>query len=190
MPPPCDPVTGACKPDLEIVRDGGDRAPRAAIGGQSEAVGVDTEDSVAEFTNSKGARRVIPSNRVCLYMPRFCWVSQQIGLGTVDHQTGPAGAVSTSGPDRLDHRVPSLATVAETRINGVRGRLRPGGIGLTQYAGRVVKLQILQGQELVQAPLQNLVERGADAVTDRQRPQSTVQQERLLVKTGASAYMN
>lgn len=183
-PPPCDPVTGACKPDLEIVRDGGDRAPRAAIGGQSEAVGVDTEDSVAEFTNSKGARRVIPSNRVCLYMPRFCWVSQQIGLGTVDHQTGPAGAVSTSGPDRLDHRVPSLATVAETRINGVRGRLRPGGIGLTQYAGRVVKLQILQGQELVQAPLQNLVERGADAVTDRQRPQSTVQQERLLVKTG------
>ncbi len=183
-PPQADPLHGPACPQHEIVRDGGDKYPRATIGAQAQAVGVDTEDSVAEFTGFKGRRRVIPSNRVCLYMPRFCWVTQQTAIGSVDHQTGPAGATMSLGINRIDLRQPSLATVSETRINGLRSRLRPGGLDLTQYAGRVVKLQVLQGQDLVQTPKANVADRGPDAVKDRQRPQATSAEDRLVTKVG------
>lgn len=180
-----DPLHGPACPQNEIVRDGGDKYPRATIGSQAQAVGVDTEDSVAEFTGSKGGRRVIPSNRVCLYMPRFCWVTQQTGIGGVDHQIGPAGATMSLGINRIDIRQPSLATVSETRINGIRSRTRAGGLDLTQFAGRVVKLQIIQGQDLVQTPKANVVDRGPDSVKDRLRPQATSAEERLVTKSGA-----
>lgn len=179
-----DPLHGPACAQQEVVRDGGDKYPRATIGAQAQAVGVDIEDSVAEFTASKGARRVIPSNRVCLYMPRFCWITQQTGLGKVDQQTGPAGTNMSLGINRIDLRQPSLATVSETRLNGIRSRSRPGGLDLTQYAGRVLKLQILQGQDLVQTPKASVVERGPDTVKDRVRPQSTIMEERLLTKSG------
>lgn len=183
--PPWDPVLGPPCPETEVVKDGGDRFPRTVISGQGQAVGVDPEDAVAEFTPSKGPRRVVPSNRVCIYTPRFCVLSQVAGLGQMDHQTYPAATNVSQGINGLNFKQPSLATVTETRINGLRSRQRPGGIGLTQYAGRVLKLQVLQAQDLVQTPKANVVERGIESVNDRMRPQSTVNEERLLTKTGA-----
>lgn len=169
-------------PRLEIVRDGGDRYPRAAMG--TQAVGIDTEDTVAEFTGSKGSRRIIPSNNITLYTPRFCWITQLSGIGRVDHQTGPAGTAMSTSTHRVGARQPSLATVSETRINGVRSRSRPGGLDLTQYAGRVVKLQLLMGQDLVQTPISNVVGTGPDSVNDRSRPQATIARESLITRSG------
>ncbi|MFM7541472.1 MAG: hypothetical protein ACKO9Z_17605 [Planctomycetota bacterium] len=183
--PSLDPVLGPPCPNTEVIKDGGDRFPRTVIGGQGEAVGIDPEDTVAEFTPSKGPRRVVPSNRVCIYTPRFCVLAQVAGLGQMDHQTYPAGTMVSQGINGLNFKQPSLATVTETRINGLRSRQRPGGIGLTQYAGRVLKLQVLQAQDLVQTPMANVVEKTIESVNDRKRPQSTVNEERLLIKTGA-----
>lgn len=58
----------------EYLCDGGDRGypvhyDRGAI------AGLHTEDTVAEFTDSHGKRRVLPTNKVCVYSPRFAAVT-------------------------------------------------------------------------------------------------------------------
>ena len=54
----------------EYVYDGGDRNAPAAMHG-SQRSGLDTEDTVAAFTDHTGTDRTAASNRVAVYAPRF-----------------------------------------------------------------------------------------------------------------------
>ena len=54
----------------EYLCDGGDRALPVHYDSSIRA-GLDTEDTVAEFTDHTGKNRVRPTNRVCVYAPRF-----------------------------------------------------------------------------------------------------------------------
>src|SRR5207237_1154642 len=73
VPPasPCffDPVLGPAPPDAECLRDGGDRGLPAGIGADGHVYGLDAEDTVAEYTDSRGQRRITCSNRVCICVP-------------------------------------------------------------------------------------------------------------------------
>jgi uncharacterized repeat protein (TIGR01451 family) len=66
-----DPIHGPRGPEEEVIRDGGDQGLRAGIGPDGRAANVGPEDTVAEYVDSTGTRRLVCSNRVCLYAPRF-----------------------------------------------------------------------------------------------------------------------
>jgi uncharacterized repeat protein (TIGR01451 family) len=61
-------------PHDEYLLDGGDREVQANIGPEGEVRGLELEDTVAIYDTRDGRTIIEPSNRVCLYSPRFAAV--------------------------------------------------------------------------------------------------------------------
>jgi len=68
---PFDPILGPRPPEEECMHDGGDIGLRAALDGQGKLLGLDPSDTVAEYVDNCGRKRLAISNRVCLCVPRF-----------------------------------------------------------------------------------------------------------------------
>jgi uncharacterized repeat protein (TIGR01451 family) len=117
----------------EYLLDGGDRDTRAAhhTAGLS---GLDTEDTIAEFTDHTGTLKMRASNRVAVYAPRFGTVRTVTGLAEDISINGAAGvgdalaannlltgnapqeSVQGSGPSELEGR---------NRVDGMIGSQPP-----------------------------------------------------------------
>ena len=86
-PPPARPSL----PRDEYLCDGGDRGVPAATGGNGHVGGVDPRDAVVGFDIGLGAGskpRVLPTNVVCVYAPRFAEVRVSTGTNqNIDIQT-------------------------------------------------------------------------------------------------------
>jgi uncharacterized repeat protein (TIGR01451 family) len=61
-------------PEEEFLFDGGDTAPGVVVRQDWRVDGLNLEDTVAHFDTLDGRTLVTPSNRVCLYAPRFASV--------------------------------------------------------------------------------------------------------------------
>ncbi|MEW4562387.1 DUF11 domain-containing protein [Bremerella sp. JC770] len=71
---------GPCWPEDEYLYDGGDQKIRAEIDGEFGVHGLDIEDTIGHYDTLDGKRIVTPSNRVCVYSPRFAAVRKVTGL--------------------------------------------------------------------------------------------------------------
>jgi uncharacterized repeat protein (TIGR01451 family) len=67
-------------PGDEWLCDGGDQEREVKVAGDFAVYGMDPEDTVAHFDTLDGRRLVQPSNKVCVYSPRFAAVRQVRGL--------------------------------------------------------------------------------------------------------------
>jgi uncharacterized repeat protein (TIGR01451 family) len=67
-------------PQDEYLCDGGDAVPHSAVGADWEIRGLNVEDTIGHFDTVDGRRIVAPSNRVCIYSPRFGSVRQVVSL--------------------------------------------------------------------------------------------------------------
>jgi uncharacterized repeat protein (TIGR01451 family) len=67
-------------PHDEYICDGDDKMPDVRIDPCYQAHGLDLEDTVAHFDDISGVTHVQPSNRVCIYAPRFASVRRVNGL--------------------------------------------------------------------------------------------------------------
>jgi uncharacterized repeat protein (TIGR01451 family) len=67
-------------PQDEYLCDGGDAVPHATVSADWEINGLNVEDTIAHFDTVDGRRLVSPSNRVCIYSPRFSSVRQVVSL--------------------------------------------------------------------------------------------------------------
>lgn len=72
----------------ECICDGGDRALGVAVKPDWQVLGLDTQDTVAHYDTLDGRTLVEPSNRVCVYAPRFGAVRSV--MRTVENQTADA----------------------------------------------------------------------------------------------------
>lgn len=61
-------------PHDEYLEDGGDRDVQVNLGSEGEIRGLELEDTVAIYNSPGGTTCIEPSNRVCLYSPRFAAV--------------------------------------------------------------------------------------------------------------------
>jgi uncharacterized repeat protein (TIGR01451 family) len=88
-------------PSDEHICDGGNVGPPVRVGANGELLGLQMEDTVARFSTLDGRTLVEPSNKVCLYSPRFAAVRQVVDV-EVDQQrnraTGLAEPVKPLGP--------------------------------------------------------------------------------------------
>jgi len=71
---------GPCWPEDEYLYDGGDRLIDARIDAEFGVHGLDTEDTIGHYDTLDGHRVVTPSNRVCVYSPRFAAVRKVAGV--------------------------------------------------------------------------------------------------------------
>ncbi len=116
----------APRPD-EFLCDGGDRMPPIHYD-RTFRHGLDTEDTVGEWTDQSGGRHVTPSNKVCVYSPRYGEV-RTFGLpveGTRVQRLVAANevqrGVGLNGESLLD------TEIQKTRLGGARVRTRASGL--------------------------------------------------------------
>ena len=92
-------------PKDEYICDGGDRNQPAKIEADWTVKGLHLEDTIAHFDTLDGQTLVSPSNRVCLYAPRFGSVRLVLG---VDGLEGKESLIR--------HETPLRAVVEEERL--------------------------------------------------------------------------
>ncbi len=97
-----DPVLGPRPFDEECFHDGGDRGPRAGIGPDGQLHGLDPEDTVGEYTDAVGRRRVVASNRICLCSPRFAVLRSNLPLGRYEAAVGVQDALGVRGQNLME----------------------------------------------------------------------------------------
>ncbi len=131
--PVCD---VACQPSPfhypdEYLCDGGDRALPVHYG-EDVRLGLDTEDTIAEYQVHTGEDERTQSNRVCVYAPRFA------ALRTVSlpHEEGTfvevAGVDHTGYGSQVQSRKGSLLGNRSTALGDVSMRARASGLASEQ----------------------------------------------------------
>ncbi|MEM6690264.1 MAG: DUF11 domain-containing protein [Planctomycetota bacterium] len=152
---PMMPVRPAVDPQ-EFICDGGDQPPLARVLRDDSIAGVQLEDTVVAYSIGDNRAEVQPSNRVCLYAPRFQSVRQVTGAAVNQRDVGPSGFAKPTGPGRFEvldggvllDRSQGLAHAEVTRGPDAFRRRERGVIGENV-------LQLEQAS-LVQAALANI----------------------------------
>ena len=124
--PPAPYCPAEVYPRDEYLCDGGDRLRPAGV----TLGGVDTEDAVVRYRASDGELEVLPTNRVCIYAPRFAEVRTFFGVvndtlyrGTADlMRTAAATAAAIDvAPGLAKQDVRPDAAAARSRVSGLIG---------------------------------------------------------------------
>ena len=76
----CDPYGRVIGPSDEYLCDGGDFHSPAGVRADWVVEGLEQEDAVAHYDTVDGRLIVVPSNRVCIYAPRFAAVRRVVNL--------------------------------------------------------------------------------------------------------------
>ncbi|MBT4863505.1 MAG: DUF11 domain-containing protein [Planctomycetaceae bacterium] len=111
----------------EYLLDGGDRALPIHFD-RFHRLGVDTEDTIAEYSDHLGNRHVKPTNRVAVYAPRFGAVRTVTGPGAGTAVELFALSSDTSGTAGLKNRRTPLNRTQRDAINRIDVRSRPSGV--------------------------------------------------------------
>ncbi len=111
----------------EYICDGGDRnAPAGYVAGQRS--GFDTEDTVAKYKDHTGDSRTSPSNRDCVYAPRFGSVRTVTGLQADTKVDKAAGARDSLGVGNIKTGNAAQENVHDTILSGLESRNRVDGM--------------------------------------------------------------
>ncbi len=111
-------------PTDEYLCDGGDNDAHVRVQSDWSTTGVDIEDTVAHYDTLDGRIIVEPSNRVCIYAPRFSAVRRVDSLYAEDQHVKAGGVQDEMGPKRVDENLPPLVDTQPIAAIGEVGRKR------------------------------------------------------------------
>ncbi|HUT93219.1 MAG TPA: hypothetical protein VMY37_27390 [Thermoguttaceae bacterium] len=113
-------------PQDEYLSDGGDAVPHASVGQEWEINGLNVEDTVAHFDTVDGRRIVTPSNRLCIYSPRFRSVRQVVGLRQNEQRDPWAGVHQPLKLVRHEDVTIAATSKQQVQLEAEIGRDLPG----------------------------------------------------------------
>jgi uncharacterized repeat protein (TIGR01451 family) len=143
-----DPRVGPRKPEEECLHDGGDRGLKAGFDPQGKLVNIDPEDTVAEWTDSRGRRHVVPSNRVCICVPRYLALRKFLPIAAADGQLGPIASVASKREGVFNGTQPVDLVRRAKGPMGLDGRLRPAEDKNVTAIGVFRQLKVLKAEQL------------------------------------------
>ncbi len=123
-----DPLHGPRHPsEFHTLWDGGDVGVPAGVTRGGKLKGLDATDTIAEYTDSKGNKRIAASNRVGVCVPRFIIFKSEAGLGA----TGTRSAINNNYVMQTPSSAVGQASVKEdfrlTRTDGLGTQMRLSG---------------------------------------------------------------
>lgn len=104
------PVRG---PNDEYLCDGGDFGMPAGVHADWRIEGLEQEDTIAHYETIDGRTVVTPSNKVCIYAPRFAAVRQVVDPLGYARFDAAGGAIQKVAPVRIDEQEEAVASIAE-----------------------------------------------------------------------------
>jgi uncharacterized repeat protein (TIGR01451 family) len=159
--PPCfpwqcvqlyDPILGPKPPVEECLHDGGDGGIPAGLDAEGKLHGLDPADSVAEYKNDKGEKRLAVSNRVCVCVPRFAVINTESRLEGNDIVVSPYGAAAARGQVLLAGKVPSLLTKQQEKLAAYKSRRSLNANIGNQGLGTLIGIQVLNAIHISEGP--------------------------------------
>ena len=191
---PCGVVEGTAPPagrpwvpKDEYLCDGGDGDVPTHFGGDGNLRGIDPRDAVVRFTADRRPR-VLPTNLVCIYAPRFAMVRTSLGPNenkTVQFLRGAeivqrqAEHDLTQGPKRMTQNQSPELNRHRARASGMLGR---------QYVGSHIEVRVLAEKESITHAAGHQLVRAVETARQRQKAmKSTIRQKAQVVKTAESA---
>lgn len=143
-----DPRLGPRPPEEEYLHDGGDRGLKAGFNAMGKLTNIDPEDTVAEWTDSQGRRHVVPSNRVCLCLPRYLVLRKLVPVAGTDGAQGLMSSVQANRGQEIDARLPLVGARQTKPLVGLTGMKRPSedrnSIGTSVFS----QLKVLKAEQL------------------------------------------
>jgi uncharacterized repeat protein (TIGR01451 family) len=112
-------------PHDEYLCDGGDQEVQVNVGPQRDIRGLELEDTVAVYETLEGETKIEPSNKVCLYAPRFAAVRQVSGVAQSEQRDQPIGVERPIGPTLQRRDELATTAVQPLRPEGEIGRKQP-----------------------------------------------------------------
>lgn len=122
-------------PNDEYLCDGGDYGAQAAVLRDGRLAGVEQEDSIAHYDTVDGRTLVTPSNKVCIYAPRFGVVRRVVDLHATMQAAMPVSAVRDDVPVRYDDRETTATQLAQVEPQIDRQRVPPDLLRKRAQAG-------------------------------------------------------
>jgi uncharacterized repeat protein (TIGR01451 family) len=143
-----DPLLGARMPEEECLRDGGDGGQPAGLDRDGRLHGLDPADTVAEYSDSKGRRRLAISNPVCICVPRFVVIRSEVGLAGFSSQVGLVATSGVKGEQLVQGKVPSKQTRQYEHLAGIREKSRLSGAENVQSLELLNLVEVLRAHQL------------------------------------------
>ncbi len=178
---PCGPARGTPPPPGrswvpadEFLCDGGDHGNAAAFGGDGSLRGIDPRDAVMRFNDDRRPR-VLPTNTVCLYAPRFAAVRNAIGANqalTIEVAAGhevvtrEEQSAAAQGPRRMTQNTAAEINRARERASEVAVKAGPNTFSELRVLAGVDTLSRVHGRAAVAIPMS---ERGRAKAVGQQR---------------------
>jgi uncharacterized repeat protein (TIGR01451 family) len=167
--PVYDPVHGPRYPDDECLHDGGDIKTPVGIRADGKLGGLDPSDTAAEYTDSKGRRKVAASNRICICVPRFAVLRSEVPLAEQGGLLAVGDAQALRGQGLLRNQVPSLSNRQTQHLSGMQAEQRVSATQVEHGLDHVSQVKVLDANELVLGPAALLGTNEAKTLTERQR---------------------
>ncbi|HEY1861480.1 MAG TPA: hypothetical protein VGG61_14055, partial [Gemmataceae bacterium] len=167
--PVYDPILGPKCPEEECLHDGGDAGPKAGFDAEGKLAGVDPADSVAEYSDSKGWRRIAVSNRVCICVPRYGIIRAECPLAENAAAIGPGDTLGMKGQDLLKSRVPALLNKQTDHLAAMKGRKRASETRASEGVNTFLQMKVLNATELFLGPEALIGSKQAVTLTEKQR---------------------
>jgi uncharacterized repeat protein (TIGR01451 family) len=110
----CAPTMGldVLGPSDEYLCDGGDFGTEAAVVTGGSVIGLEQEDAIAHYDTIDGRTIVTPSNKVCIYAPRFAAVRQVVDLRAATRIDAARGTILDLSPVKLRENEGARANLA------------------------------------------------------------------------------
>lgn len=161
-------------PRDEYLCDGGDHGAPLSFGIAGEVQGINPRDALIVFNDSKRPR-VLPTNTVCVYAPRFAMVRTAVGANVNATVLAPAGAEKVEMQVTAGARQVANGIIRNQAAELARQRARVSALTGKNFAGEHIEIRVLQGfdrtlsvetRDLSQNP--QIVLDALKAVTDRE----------------------
>lgn len=126
--PVYDPVYGPKHPsEYSTLYDGGDVGTPIGLGRAGKLKGLDPTDTVAEYMDSKGNRRLAISNRIGLCIPRFLiFKSETVLASQLTHLT-TGNTLATKTPANVNGQVALKEQAHQQSPESIDTKMRPSG---------------------------------------------------------------
>jgi uncharacterized repeat protein (TIGR01451 family) len=181
---PYGPVPG---PSDEYLCDGGDFITPAGVTKQRKIVGLEPEDAISHYDTADGRVLVTPSNRVCIYAPRFAAVRRVVQVVAHEQPVFVNQALEEQSPMKARKALPPISA-RQRKVLAVDLGQRPANLfRQRQQAGGLENLQAAADVFTSIGPYANLTIIRAGEVSDAEKPRLERSLQSAKTLTGVQA---
>ena len=112
-------------PNDEYLCDGGDYGLPVGVTANWEVRGLEPEDTIAHYDTIDGRTVVTPSNKVCIYAPRFAAVRQVVDPQAYARIDALEGAIQNIAPVKIDENEQATTSLAQIEPTIHRAKAPP-----------------------------------------------------------------